>query len=300
LRWKSLPIVAFDTETTGLEPFGGDRVIEFAAVVLHLDEQGQVCDREDHAHLINPGIPIPRKVTEITGISDSDVVGAPAFQEVADSIHGLLVNAVTVAHNYPFDLAFLTMAFRDAGMHWPEPMAEVDTVDLSMICFPDARSHRLGDVADRLGITFDGAHRATNDAAACGMAFAALARRHEVDDELQAMLDWAKAIGRPPLDGPLATNDHGAVVFSEGPHKGQPVAEQPIHLAWIEKARLRGPRGWQWRYPESSRRWVRRWLEVRGSGRARQTQKSIHHNDWALDPCIATPRRRAKRERATL
>ncbi len=290
MRWKSSAIVAFDTETTGLEPFAGDRIIEFAAVVLQLDDDGHVAAREDHSFLINPGIPIPRKVTEITGINDADVMDAPAFEVVADDIESILRDSVSVAHNYPFDLAFLTKEFQRIGRWWPEPIAEIDTVDLSIRCFADARSHKLSDVCARVGVTLDGAHRATNDAAACGEVFAALARRHDVEDDLQAMLDWAGAIGRPPEIGPIGIDEHSRVVFVEGPHRDAPVAEHPIHLAWLEKARERTDNGWRFRFPESTRSWVRRWLEVRGAGRAKQNPKSFHSEDWVLDSCIATRR----------
>lgn len=287
MKWKHLPIVAFDTETTGLEPFNGDRIIEFAAVVFHLDEDAGVEREERHSWLVNPGMPIPRKVQQITGITDADVADAPPFEFIAERVRALLAGAVTVAHNYPFDLAFLTQELRRLDLHWPEPLAEVDTVDLSLRHFADERGHKLEDLCRRLDIPLDGAHRATNDAAACGRCFVELASRHSVADDLQAMLDWARAIGRPPDDGPLATDDLGHVVFQEGPYAGHPVTDHPIHLAWMEKARERGPDGWRWRFPESTRRWIRRWLDVRGSGRARGSSKSFRPEDWVVDPCIA-------------
>ena len=136
MQWKHLKIVAFDTETTGLEPFGGDRIIEFAAVEFHLGADGEVAQRVDHSWLINPERDIPRKVTEITGISGSDVVNCPRFEDVALPIRDLLADAVTVAHNFPFDLGFLSSEFDtvrvthgDPTMRWPEPVAEVDTVE---------------------------------------------------------------------------------------------------------------------------------------------------------------------------
>ncbi len=290
MRWKHLPIVAFDTETTGLSPFAGDRMIEFAAVVLRTDDDGRVVSQEDHAFLINPQMPIPRTASQITGITDADVANKPTFAEVADDIRRLLTGAVTVAHNYPFDLAFLTKEFERLGQVWPEPLAEIDTVDLSMRTYPDQRGHKLEDVCKRLGVTLDGAHRATNDAAACGRSFVEMARRRDIEDDLQAMLDWAAAIGQPPDNGPLGPADDGRVVFLEGPHQGDPVGHHPLHLAWIEKARVRGAGGWRWRFPESTRRWVRRWLDVRGSGRARQNPKSFRAEDWVLDSCIADAR----------
>lgn len=297
MRWKHLPIVAFDTETTGLEPFAGDRIIEFAAVVFHLDDDGRIRERRDYSQLVNPERDIPRKVTEITGISQADVADKPRFADVAEEIRELLAHGVTVAHNYPFDLAFLTKEFdevrkrtEDPRMHWPEPLAEVDTVDLSMRCFPEARNHKLSDLSERLQVQLERAHRATDDAAACGMSFIELVRRFSVADDLQEMLDWANAIGRPPEDGPIGLDGHGRVVFLEGPHQGRPASEHPIHLGWMDKAREKTPQGWRWRFPEGVRRWARRWLEVRGAGRARSGQKGFHSTDWALDPCIAVPR----------
>lgn len=297
MLWKNSRIVAFDTETTGLEPFGGDRVIEFGAVEFRLGPDGRVESREDHSWLINPERDIPRKVTDITGISAEDVADKPRFAEVAAKIRDLLADSVAVAHNFPFDLAFLTNEFdtlrEETGndeMRWPEPIAEIDTVDLSMRCFPDARSHRLSDLSERLRVDLERAHRATDDAAACGLCFVELARQHEVDDDLQTLLDWANAIGRPPEGGPIGSDGHGQVVFREGELEGQPVSEHPIHLAWMDKARVRRDGTWQWRYPEEVRSWVRRWLNVRGAGRAKINPKTFHSADWVLDPCIAMSR----------
>jgi DNA polymerase-3 subunit epsilon len=289
MRWKHLPVVAFDTETTGLQPFGGDRVIEIAAVKLMIAPDGRVADVTTHQWLVNPQMPIPRMATEISGISDADVAGKPLFEEIAADVHALLGGAVTVAHNYPFDMAFLTQEFLRVGKHWPEPLAEVDTVDLSHRMFADARGHKLADVCQRLGIVLDGAHRAGNDARACGECFVEMVRRSDVSDELQAMLDWAFAIGRPPEEGPFGVDNNGRVVFREGPHTGDKVSDHPIHLAWIDKARAKGPQGWSWKYPDGARRWAKRWLDVRGSGRARGNPKSFHASDWVLDSCIAPP-----------
>ncbi|NCG20994.1 MAG: hypothetical protein GWP91_18450 [Rhodobacterales bacterium] len=291
MNWKHLPIVAFDVETTGLEPFNGDRVIEVGLVQMYLDDDGTVAERIDHSFLINPGIPIPHAVVKLTGISDSDVADKPPFDEVAEKIYEVLSGAITVAHNYTFDLAFLSQEFKREDMRWPEPMAEVDTLALSRICFPDARSHRLGEVCSRMGIPLENAHRATDDAAACGHVFINLARKYQVEDNLQAMLNWSNAIGRPPDNSPFGPNEDGVLAFLDGPYIGEPIASHPLHLAWFDKARVRRDGDWHWRYPESVRDWTRRWLEVRGSGGGRGTSKTFHKSDWVLDPCIASPRR---------
>ena len=287
MHWKQLPVVAFDTETTGLSPFGGDRIIEFAAVTLHIGDDGRVADVESYSSFVNPGMPIPRVTREITGITDADVADAPSFAEIADNVRRLLQDAVTVAHNYAFDHAFLSEEYRRIEQSWPDPLAEVDTVDVSLRTFPDQRGHKLIDLCNRLDIRLEGAHRATNDAEACGRCFVELTRRHEVDDDLQTMLDWAHAIGRPPADSVLELDREGHVVFGSGRHAGHPIAAHPIHLAWMLKARERGPAGWGFRFTENTRRWVKRWLDVRGAGRAKQNPKPSRPDSWMLDPCIA-------------
>ena len=291
MKWKHLPIVAFDTETTGLDPFSGDRIIEIGFVVLRIAPDGTVIDRTDHTHLINPGIPIPKKITQITGISDADVADAPPFVALAADIAQWMSGAVAVAHNYPFDLGFLTQEFERAGADWHEPLAAIDTVDLSMRMFKDARSHKLGDLAKRLNVSLVNAHRASDDAAACGLCFTELVHKHDVADNLQDLLDWAGAIGRPPANGPLTVNDLGTPVFADGEHEGETLLAHPLHLAWMEKAKIRTPEGWRFRYPQETRRWIRRWLDVRCAGRARQNAKSFRRQDWVIDPCITDDRR---------
>jgi DNA polymerase III epsilon subunit family exonuclease len=291
MSWKHLPILAFDTETTGLQPFSGDRIIEFAAVQFYLGDDGRPAVAASYSWLLDPRIPIPKKVTEITGIDDAKVAGQKQFREIAGEVFNLLRGSVAVAHNFPFDMAFLTQELGLAGLHWPEPIAEVDTVDVSMLLYPDARSHKLGDLCKRLDVSLVEAHRATNDAEACGRCFLEMARRNDVGDDLQQMLRWARAIGHPPAGGPIGTSETGRLVFLEGPYAGQPIGEQPLHLAWMLKARERTASGWAFRYDHPVRDWVRRWLEVRGAGRHRPNAKSFRSDDWGLDPCIADDRR---------
>ena len=66
MRWTDCRIVAFDTETTGLSPFDGDRVIEFGAVEIRVDEEGPIGEITPHQMLVNPGRPIPRAASRIS------------------------------------------------------------------------------------------------------------------------------------------------------------------------------------------------------------------------------------------
>jgi DNA polymerase III epsilon subunit-like protein len=290
MRWIDLPIIAFDTETTGLDPFAGDRVIEVAMVCLRVSEQGEVLHREDFVQLVNPGIAIPKKVTEITGLTDDHVAGAPPFAAVAEELASRFRGAIAVAHNLPFDHAFLTEEFRIAGVPWVEPLISIDTVDLSMKLDPEARSHKLSDVAARLDVRLVDAHRAVNDALACGLSLLGFARRQSAPAELGEFVRWAGGIGPPPEGGPVGLNTQGVPVFLEGEAAGEPVSAHPLQLAWLQKARVRAASGWDWRYPEPVRDWAQRWLTVRAAGRAGQQPKSVRPADWVIDPCIADDR----------
>ena len=281
VNWRDQRIIAFDTETTGLNPHDGDRIIEFAAVEIKVGDDGRVLSTRPHQLLFNPGIPIPRKVVEITGIDDDAVADAPAFEEGARRVRRVLHGAVAVAHNFAFDRNFLTAEFARNGLTWPECTAEIDTVDLSIRLFPDARGHKLEKVAQRLEVTLDRAHRATDDAEACGRCFVEMARRFDAPAELEGLLEWADALGRPPETRYFERGDR--LRFAAGPFSGEPVEEHPLHLQWMLAAQERRAGGWRYRFPESLRRWATRFLKVRASGRARQNPKSFGPEDWVID-----------------
>ncbi|MBN2798973.1 MAG: 3'-5' exonuclease [Deltaproteobacteria bacterium] len=183
MAWHHHPIIAFDTETTGLSPKNGDRVIEFAAVIYHLSHRMEVLEEGYVSHLFSVGRPLPRLITRITGITDKMLVGAPRFEEHAAEIHRLLGTGIIVAHNIGFDKQFLTSEFQRVGLDWPQPVAEIDTLRLSRASYPGISGHRLSDLATRLGVRLDGAHRAGADARACGEVFLALARRAALQSE---------------------------------------------------------------------------------------------------------------------
>jgi DNA polymerase III epsilon subunit family exonuclease len=286
MQWKHLPIVAFDTETTGFEPFNGDRVIEFAAVVLHLDDEGRIQDRSEHSWLINPTISIPRVVSDLTGIRDHDVADKPRFEEVASDIAVLFEGCILVAHNLHFDRNFLNAELGRMKRHLPVPEAEIDTLTLSQRLFPKAaEGHKLAQLGNRLGLRLEGAHRAVNDAGLCGDAFAILARRDNIDDDMEALLQWSQGVGRPDPTSPFSVSDVG-VVFSDGEFAGELLDDHPIQLAWMAKQRRKTSDGWQHVLSESHRRWVHRWLSARGEGIATVNAKSFHATDWVVDCCI--------------
>ncbi len=284
MRWTDCRVVAFDTETTGLKPFDGDRIIEFGAVELRVGADMRVHGVKRHDFFINPGIPIPREASRISGITDDDVADAPPFERKADEVRRLLGDAILVAHNLAFDLAFVRSELQRAGREWPKTRAEVDTLPLSQRVLSHMRQHKLGMICHELGVELVEAHRASNDAEACGRAFVEMARRHEGPDDLDGMVDWADAVSPPPATGHLALGDKGVPEFLVGPHAGKTVEQHPDHLQWMLMALQRVDGAWQPRFPEALRRWGRRYLRARMSGRARASAKGGASSDWNIDP----------------
>lgn len=95
--------IVLDTETTGLDPLTGDRVIEVAAVELvNLLPTGEVF----HS-LIDPERDIPAEASRIHGFTNGDVAGKPKFAGIADALLAFLGDSEIIAHNAPFDFGFL-------------------------------------------------------------------------------------------------------------------------------------------------------------------------------------------------
>jgi len=124
--------VLFDTETTGLDPATGDRVIEVAALELLNDlPTGQFF----HA-LIDPERDVPEEVTRIHGFRTADLVGKPKFSEIAGGLSDFFGDARLIAHNAPFDFGFLNHEFARLGMPALAPERMVDTLVLAKTRFP--------------------------------------------------------------------------------------------------------------------------------------------------------------------
>ncbi len=117
-----------DIETTGSHP--AENGITEIAIVLHNGKEVE----ERYETLINPGIPIPRYVTYLTGISDDMLIHAPTFQEVAMHIFRLLNGRIFVAHNVNFDHSFIKYHFQQYGLDWNTK--KLCTLKLSRTAFP--------------------------------------------------------------------------------------------------------------------------------------------------------------------
>lgn len=165
---NSLSYVVFDTETTGLEPHNGDEICQIAALRI---VDGAVVDNENLDLLVNPGRNIPTSATKIHHITNEMVAGAPDIRAAGANFHSFARGSVLVAHNAPFDLAFLQRHQNDIGHAFDNPV--IDTVLLSAILFGQDESHTLDSICERLGIVIppESRHTAMGDTAATAQAF---------------------------------------------------------------------------------------------------------------------------------
>ena len=159
--------VVFDLETTGFNAGGSDSIIEIGATKI---KNGQIIESFDE--LINPGRPIPKKITELTNITDEMLVGKmneeDGVKKFIDWIGGN--NVPMVAHNAKFDVSFIEMAFKKYNLgEFVNPV--IDTLELSRALDPGEARHGLSQITKRYGVVFDeeGHHRANYDAEATAL-----------------------------------------------------------------------------------------------------------------------------------
>ena len=162
----ALTFVVFDTETTGLRPEAGDRVVSLAGVRVR---GGRVRPNERFDTLVDPGREVPAESVRIHGITAETLVGAPPLETVLPAFLEFAGPAVLVGHEVSFDLRFLEVEARRLGLpSLAESRPILDTRLLSRSLHGPGESHTLEAVALRLGVTIVGRHSALGDALITG------------------------------------------------------------------------------------------------------------------------------------
>ena len=163
--------VVVDLETTGNSSKKGDRIIQFAAVVI---ENDQIVD--EFSTYIHPEQEISLFIEELTGISNETVMDAPIFNEVAEEIAKLLQGACFVAHNVLFDLSFLQDELSRCGFE-PFYGSTLDTVELAKILKPTSDGYKLHQLAKEEKIEHLRPHQADSDAYATALLLLSFKRK---------------------------------------------------------------------------------------------------------------------------
>jgi DNA polymerase-3 subunit epsilon len=214
--------VLFDTETTGLDPLNGDRVIEVAALELLNDLP---TGRHFHA-LIDPQRDIPSDATRIHGISNGDLAGKPFFAAIAESVLEFFADSKLIAHNAPFDFGFLDMEFGRASLPRLDRTRMIDSLALAKTRVP-GMPNSLDALCRRFSIDLSArtTHNALLDCKLLAEVYV------ELTGGRQRGLSLAAQDGRGPV----------AVYVHTGPRTPRPIepteAELTAHEAFLKRVK---------------------------------------------------------------
>jgi DNA polymerase III epsilon subunit family exonuclease len=163
-----VPLVILDTETTGLFPGVGHRVVELAAIRMERSTSSEWRIVNQFSQLINPGRSMDPDASRINGILNEDLVGKPSFEDISEEIFTIIDGALLVAHNAQFDASFLGMELHIMNLY--NPRRDYSGIPNPWLCtLMIARrnfhfgNNSLGHIARMLSVRTGRAHRALGD-----------------------------------------------------------------------------------------------------------------------------------------
>ncbi|MBR4140030.1 MAG: PolC-type DNA polymerase III, partial [Lachnospiraceae bacterium] len=148
--------VVFDLETTGFSSIQ-NKIIEIGAVKV---ENGQITDR--FSTFVNPQVPIPFEIEQLTGIKDEMVIGSDTIEVILPKFMEFCKGSVMVAHNAGFDIGFIEENCKRQNLDYD--FTVIDTVALARVLLPALNRYKLDTVAKALGVSLENHHRAVDDA----------------------------------------------------------------------------------------------------------------------------------------
>ncbi len=163
---RDLTFTVFDTETTGLDPAGGDEIISIGALRI---VNGRLLQEESFDQLIDPKRHLPWSSVKYHGIRPEMLVDQPSIEQVLPNFQQYVRDTVLVGHNVAFDMRMLQVKETITGVQFINPV--LDTMLLSSLVHPAHESHSLNRVAERVGVQVRGRHTALGDATATGEIF---------------------------------------------------------------------------------------------------------------------------------
>ena len=176
--------IVFDTETTGLDPKQGDRIVEIGCIELvNRVETGSTY----HAYF-NPGMAMPSIAEQVHGLSDAFLSDKPFFEDTVEDLLDFLGDSPLVAHNAMFDFGFLNAELGNCGRLHISMSRMIDTLAMSKSRHPGAK-HSLDALCTRYGV--DRSHRVNHgallDAALLAQVYVELTGGRQIGLDMTAM-----------------------------------------------------------------------------------------------------------------
>jgi DNA polymerase-3 subunit epsilon len=161
-----LTYTVFDTETTGLDPNGGDEIISIGATRI---VNGRLLADDHFDQLVNPRRDVPRESVKYHGIRQEMLADKPDIGQVLPHFYQFAQGTILIGHNAAFDMRMLQIKEEQTGIRFINPI--LDTMLLSAVVHPTHKVHGLNAIAERLGISIKGRHTALGDAIATAEIF---------------------------------------------------------------------------------------------------------------------------------
>lgn len=196
--------VVFDLETTGFSPVA-NKIIEIGAVKV---VDGKITEK--FSTFVNPGVPIPYRIEELTGINDNMVLDAPSIEKILPDFLDFCEGCVMVAHNASFDMSFIEENCRRQG--YEREFTIVDTVSLARVLMPQLNRFKLDTVAKALKISLENHHRAVDDAGCTAEIFEKFVEMLEARDV--KALDEVNELGRSSVEKIRKLPSHHAILLA--------------------------------------------------------------------------------------
>ncbi|MBP5225497.1 MAG: PHP domain-containing protein, partial [Lachnospiraceae bacterium] len=196
--------VVFDLETTGLSPVQ-DRIIEIGAVKL---SDGQIVDR--FSAFVDPDMPIPFRIENLTGISDEMVRGAEKIGEILPRFMDFVGDSYLVAHNAEFDVSFLSEKLKQCGIPFT-PFSYADTLGIAHAMLRHLKSYSLDAVAKEMNVPLGSHHRAVDDAECCAGIHGIFIRRFRAQGI--TTLKEAQDFVKPTADDIRRMHSHHVIIL---------------------------------------------------------------------------------------
>ena len=196
--------VVFDLETTGFSPVA-NRIIEIGAVKV---ADGKITEK--FSTFVNPQVPIPYRIEELTGINDNMVLDAPTIETILPEFLKFCEGCVMVAHNASFDMSFIEENCRRLGLE--REFTIVDTVALARVLMPQLNRFKLDTVAKALKISLENHHRAVDDAGCTAEIFEKFVEM--LEDRDVTALDGVNELGRSSVEKIRKLPSHHAILLA--------------------------------------------------------------------------------------